>query len=156
MDMNNTLLEQIATDVLNGMLGLDVSPTRDEPAHPDNLVASIRISGDWQAGLEVFTPVSSARRIAEQMFGTDTSELQDAEIADALGEIANMIGGNLKGMTPGETKLSLPCVGVAIAESGSPEEPQPTELHLRFGVEHLSLRLRQDVTAADEIGCIAN
>ena len=30
---------------------------------------------------------------------------------DAVGEIVNMVGGNLKGIVEGDSALSLPCVG---------------------------------------------
>lgn len=34
----------------------------------------------------------------------------DADVRDAMGELANMIGGNLKGLMPEETCVSLPLV----------------------------------------------
>ena len=37
-------------------------------------------------------------------------EPAEADIADALGEIANVIGGNLKSTLPGPSLLSLPVV----------------------------------------------
>ncbi|WP_437223586.1 chemotaxis protein CheX [Planctomicrobium sp. SH661] len=148
MEVDNTLLEQIATDVLNGMLGLEFHPSQDPEDDPAGLMASIRICGDWHAGLDVVTPMSSARRIAEQMFGTSPDDLAEAEIADALGEIANMIGGNLKGLSQGETRLSLPCVGPAALDDQTDSSQDFRELHLRFGNERLSLRLHQEVSLA--------
>jgi chemotaxis protein CheX len=32
------------------------------------------------------------------------------DVRDALGELANMVGGNIKGLLPGPTQLSLPLV----------------------------------------------
>ncbi|WP_437205114.1 chemotaxis protein CheX [Planctomicrobium sp. SH664] len=142
MEVDNTQLEQIAIDVLTGMLGLKVEPVRNYATTQSSLVSSIQISGDWKAGLEVETPLRGARQIAEQMFGLSGDDLAEAEIADALGEIVNMIGGNIKGLSQGETILSLPCAGPALDAPGE-TAVRPTELHLRVGEEMLSLRLQQ-------------
>jgi chemotaxis protein CheX len=45
------------------------------------------------------------------MFAMSEDELSEEEIRDAVGEIVNMVGGNLKGIVEGESSLSLPCVG---------------------------------------------
>jgi chemotaxis protein CheX len=38
----------------------------------------------------------------------------DAEdVADALGELANVLGGNIKSVLPGESRLGLPQIGSA-------------------------------------------
>jgi hypothetical protein len=44
--------------------------------------------------------------------------LDDEEIADALGELANVVGGNVKAVLPGPSTLGLPEVGAA-PEAGS-------------------------------------
>ncbi|MEZ6092874.1 MAG: chemotaxis protein CheX [Pirellulaceae bacterium] len=75
------------------------------------MTAAIRISGDWNALLEVSTTDTAARIVTEVMCGLTQEEMTEEDIKDALGEIANMIGGNVKGSLPGESKLSLPCVG---------------------------------------------
>ena len=43
------------------------------------------------------------------------AELEDEDIADAFGEIANVVGGNVKAALPGPSALSLPDVGAAPA-----------------------------------------
>ena len=43
------------------------------------------------------------------------AELDDEDIADAFGEIANVVGGNVKAALPGPSALSLPDVGAAPA-----------------------------------------
>lgn len=51
-----------------------------------------------------------ARTITETMFGMDPGEAASADIDDAVGEVANMIGGNVKSLVPGPSLLSLPAV----------------------------------------------
>ncbi|MCU0705946.1 MAG: chemotaxis protein CheX, partial [Fimbriiglobus sp.] len=43
-------------------------------------------------------------------FDTPSAEVTPAELADALGELANMVGGNLKALLPDGCRLSLPSV----------------------------------------------
>ena len=58
------------------------------------------------------------------MFGCEPDDLGDEEVLDALGEVANMVGGNVKGMIDADCKLSLPTVAegsnfrVAVPGSG--------------------------------------
>ena len=77
----------------------------------DALSAIIRISGGWDSLVQVLTPRKTAIAIASNMFAMDEDQLSEAEIRDAVGEIVNMVGGNLKGIVEGESSLSLPCVG---------------------------------------------
>ena len=44
------------------------------------------------------------------MFQTGEDDLDDGDIADAFGELANIIGGSLKCLQPEPSQLSLPTV----------------------------------------------
>jgi chemotaxis protein CheX len=50
-----------------------------------------------------------ARELAAAMFGIEADDLGDEELVDALGEVTNMIGGNVKALVGGNV-LSLPSV----------------------------------------------
>jgi hypothetical protein len=39
--------------------------------------------------------------------------VDDEDVADALGELANVLGGNIKSVLPGESRLGLPQIGSA-------------------------------------------
>ncbi|HVD28484.1 MAG TPA: chemotaxis protein CheX [Mycobacteriales bacterium] len=59
-----------------------------------------------------FRPTRLARTAASAMFDRPAEALTDDEVADALGELTNMIGGNLKSLLPGPSRLSMPAVTV--------------------------------------------
>lgn len=140
MEIDQLLLEQIAASVLRDMLGFETLPTSRAVVSP-GLTASIHIFGDWDAVLEVQTDDAGARRIAEQMFGTPASDLTHEEISDALGEIVNMVGGNIKGLCQAETRLSLPCVGPSVSDVA----PLPwTVQSVSLGEEVLTMRFREN------------
>ena len=51
-----------------------------------------------------------ARRVASTMFATDACELSADQVSDALGELTNIIGGNIKALLPEPSQLSMPAV----------------------------------------------
>ena len=114
MSIDTQVLQQVVVDVCSGMLGLTVEPSPGiSTDESEALSAVIRVSGEWESLIQVLAPMATARTIASNMFATEEAELTESEIRDAFGEIANMVGGNLKGIVDRETSLSLPCVGPA-------------------------------------------
>jgi chemotaxis protein CheX len=82
------------------------------------LRASVRISGAWQGVVVVDCPEELARRTAAAMWGGQPQD--QTQIADAIGELANMIAGNVKVLLPGPSRLSLPAVADAPAATSAP------------------------------------
>ncbi len=112
MSIDAQTLQQVVNDVCSGMLGLDMVPTDQACCdETDAVSAVIRISGGWDSLVQVLAPRTTAKIIASTMFATEEAALSEEEIRDAVGEIVNMVGGNLKGIVEGESSLSLPCVG---------------------------------------------
>ncbi|MCL6503153.1 MAG: chemotaxis protein CheX [Pirellulales bacterium] len=74
------------------------------------LAASVQVTGAWQGALVLECAPPLARCIAARLFNIDENEATPADMRDALGEIANIVGGNLKARLPGPSALSLPMV----------------------------------------------
>ena len=104
------ILAQVASDVFETMLGLSLSPAIHSAGENQRLAATVQIRGDAVSNLEIETVYEVACRIACRMFSTEPAELDESDLSDALGEVANMIGGNVKGILCGEFDLSLPTV----------------------------------------------
>lgn len=87
-----------------------------EPApivHDDVVCASISIGGPWSATLLLHCARPLARRGTAEMLGMELADLADTDVHDIMGELANIIGGNLKGVVSegeGAWTLSLPVV----------------------------------------------
>lgn len=105
-------MQQIISNVFDSMLELPTSPIEDGSQYCElrRILAAIRITGTINELIVVEAPVETACAIGETMFAADPGTLQEDEISDAVGEIVNMIGGNVKGMHEGDSLLSLPCV----------------------------------------------
>lgn len=101
-----------------------VSP--DEPLVPVELddfpvgwSGAVRVTGAWSGVVVVEMLDTVAWSLTERMFG----EATEADMPDAVGELANMLGGNVKALTDSDSDLALPIVaeGRICAPSASDE-----------------------------------
>jgi chemotaxis protein CheX len=76
-----------------------------------NVVATVSISGAWQGRVLLAFSPPAARRAAAALLGLDEADdAGDGDVADAVGELVNIIGGSVKSLMPQPTALSLPAV----------------------------------------------
>ncbi len=76
----------------------------------DLMTGIVQISGGFAGAVHLICARSVVRAAAAQMFSMPESDLGNEDIRDALGELANMVGGNLKTLLPGSEFISLPTV----------------------------------------------
>ena len=88
--------------------GGDTTPGSEAAA--GSIAATVDISGEWNGTACLSCSVAAGRRAAAVMFEMEDDELTAAEVADAVGELINVVGGNIKGLLPNPTSLSLPVV----------------------------------------------
>lgn len=100
-------LSDITENVWTGFLDIPLARADGSPAVCE-CAAAVRIEGAWNGSLVVCCSRSLAQRVAATMFQCDTEELREALWSDALGEIANIIGGNVKAVLPAPSRLGLP------------------------------------------------
>jgi chemotaxis protein CheX len=81
------------------------------PAAPKyDVCASVSMTGAWQGHLVIRCSTAAARSAGAALLGMPVDEVTSEDITDALGELANIIGGNVKSLLPEPTALSLPHV----------------------------------------------
>lgn len=105
-------IARVAEDVFQTMLGLEVEPVVAasglEPS--GSLTASVHFAGDWKGAVLIQCGVPQALVFTSLLMpGLKPSSVDD-DVRDAMGEIANMIGGNLKPLLPRGVVLSMPSV----------------------------------------------
>ena len=88
--------------------GLD--PHTKLPADAATFDGIINITGGWQATVALQVPKALASRIAAVMFRLDGDQPTTEDMQDAIGELTNMLGGNIKALLAGDCHLSLPAV----------------------------------------------
>jgi len=77
---------------------------------PTDVIAFVQISGSTTATLTIACNDGLARLAASTIFGLEPADVSDADIADAMGELANVVGGQLKPHVDPEAQLGLPAV----------------------------------------------
>ena len=104
----------ITRDVWESFTGRTVARADDQlrPEGGDVTVGCVTVTGEWQGNVLLACPAQLARMAASAMFDLPAEQLDDGQVADALGELTNMIGGNIKSLIPGPSRLSMPTVTV--------------------------------------------
>jgi hypothetical protein len=84
---------------------------------PDDAVSSwVEIVGPWNGAVVLTTGRSTAAELARCLLAQHAPPvLDDEDVEDALGELANVVGGNVKTVLPGPSVLGLPEFGTAPA-----------------------------------------
>ena len=107
------MLHPILEDIFSTMFGMPMEAKGQvSEVHIDGraCLCSISITGTWNGIVLVQCSDALAKEIGTVMFSSDAETISKAEIKDAMGEITNMVGGNLKRILPGPSVLSLPNV----------------------------------------------
>jgi CheY-specific phosphatase CheX len=105
------MVAQIVESVFITMMDLEVLPG-ETPWGPsqDQLTSAVHLSGEWNGALLFECNRWQACRFAGRFLSMDPPQTVTDDVRDVLGELANMIGGNLKcGLTTG-LSLSMPSV----------------------------------------------
>jgi chemotaxis protein CheX len=74
------------------------------------MTGCVAVSGEWTGTVFLACDPELAAAAAEAMFAADPGTLSVDEVSDALGELTNMIGGNIKSLLPAPSRLSVPSV----------------------------------------------
>lgn len=108
-------ISQFVTDIWSTFLSREVSPT-DKPFTPkgkDNTLAGcVQITGEWQGTITLYAPKEIGKMVAATIYGLDETEVDNQQIQDVIGEITNILAGNIKSLFPPPCSLSLPSVAV--------------------------------------------
>ena len=125
----SSALEQTVCSVFETMLGISVTtaPGVVRAPEPSSVTAIVRLTGPaWSGTVGLRTSAALACELAGHYLSVPSPACVGEDVRDVLGELVNMIGGNIKSaLCPGAT-LSMPLVidgdrhrlmtGVGIAE----------------------------------------
>ena len=82
----------------------------------DPVSSWVDVVGPWTGSVVLTTGRRTAEELTRALLRESSPEVLDEEdVVDAFGEIANVVGGNVKAALPGSSGLSLPDVGDAPA-----------------------------------------
>ena len=104
-------LAQIVQSVFGTMLNLEVDQC-GTPWFPggDRLTSAVHLAGDWNGAVLLECDQRQACNFAARFLSVEPADTANDDIRDVLGELANMIGGNLKCILSQDIRLSMPSV----------------------------------------------
>jgi chemotaxis protein CheX len=86
------------------------SPRPFDTHHEPFLTGCVSITGAWEGAVTLDCSAQLARKLAAVMMRQEPEQTSCDDIADALGELTNILGGNVKRLLPGPSRLTLPAV----------------------------------------------
>jgi chemotaxis protein CheX len=103
---------ELFCEVFRTMVRLEVYPC-PEPASPapDPVVTSaVYFAGSWKGAALLECNLELAKIFTERLMPGCHPVSFDDDVRDCIGELANMIGGNIKALLPDHAELSIPSV----------------------------------------------
>jgi chemotaxis protein CheX len=105
-------LVEIVNEVWDAYLQQPDATPVDAPTVQDakTITAAVSITGAWEGHVRVLVPPTAAGDITALMLAMDAAEVTDRDVTDAMGELINVVGGNIKNRGAQPAKLGLPVV----------------------------------------------
>lgn len=104
-------LETVVGSVFTTMMGMEVWPGEAPyPGSAGMLTAAVYLTGEWAGAACIHVEPQQACDFAGRFLGMPTPDTVGDDVRDVIGELANMIAGNLKcALAPG-IRVSIPSV----------------------------------------------
>lgn len=116
-------LAEIVASAFESMLGLEMrSCGRAWLAGGDRVMAVLPLGGNWRGTVLLECDAGLACQLAGRFLSIPPAVAIDDLVRDVLGELVNMIGGNLKCVLAQGVQLSPPSVLQGSARTGQDEE----------------------------------
>jgi chemotaxis protein CheX len=106
------MVEQVWVSYLDPEGVNPLIPTGDD-GQPSEVHSSVSITGSWNGHVVYASSTVAARRAAAAFLAMEPDEVSQEDLSDVLGELANIVGGNVKALLPAGSNLSLPQVVLA-------------------------------------------
>ena len=123
--MENEIIEY-TNFICSSFLGVEAFHTHSEldPETETLITGSIQISGEWKGLIVLYLHPVLGDEFAKKMFSLEQGQISEDELRDAVGEIVNMVGGNLKSVLPQPSYLGLPIIAL---NGNKPQFPSTRE-----------------------------
>jgi hypothetical protein len=115
--IDEATIQSIAEETWSALVGEDeyLVPLPGDPVQ-DAISSWVDVVGPWNGVVVITTARTTAEELSRCLLKEHAPPVIDAEdVEDALGELANVVGGNVKAVLPGPSALGLPEVGSAPA-----------------------------------------
>lgn len=134
--------------IWKSILSLDAKPAENGSSNSKNnyaLAGCVQITGAWNGTVTVDYPMSLAKQVASIMFDLHGEPVENELIQDALGELTNMTGGNIKSLLPEPCFLSLPAVALTDSAMRIPGSELVSKVTFKCNGENFQVSLLKKV-----------
>lgn len=126
------IAQEVFSAMVDGEAGLLQPWAGGEITFEDQVAAWVDLHGLWPGRATLVTETGTAHDLARALLGMgDDEEITQEDLVDAFGEVANVVGGNLKSLLPTPGALSLPQVSARVPEDDDAMLVQETRLAWR-------------------------
>lgn len=110
MTLGSDELRDAVEEMWTALVGTELVPvaTRGAASPGRYLSACCQITGGWTGAFTIDMPYDLAVLATATMFGSEPGDVVEEEVTDAIGELANVAGGMLKGLLAQDCALGLP------------------------------------------------
>ena len=111
--IDSATVQGIADETWLALLGIDevLVPVPAEESE-DSLSAWVEVTGPWTGAVVLTCGRATAEELSRTLLrGGPDEPVGSEDVADAMGELANVVGGNIKALLPTPSVLGLPGVG---------------------------------------------
>lgn len=111
LDDHVELASTVVSDVFSTMLGIGAkraAEPADEMTFP--VAGAVYFTGGFMGAAVIELGYELAFQATAALMGVPKPDAVDSDVRDSIGELANMIAGNLKAILPSDSTLSMPSV----------------------------------------------
>ncbi len=107
-ELSTADIEAIVCAIWEAMFGpaLPVTPGGEASA-VDVVTSLVSVGGDWQGAVVTHVPTTLGIRLTQELIGTQDAPPRE-QVIDAMGELCNIMAGNIKALRPGLSRLAPP------------------------------------------------
>jgi len=110
-EVSQSTVVEIVESIFATMMEIDVFVSNSPLCLTgDRMTATVYLEGEWNGAVSLECNQAQACQFAGRFLSTDPPEAVDDDVRDALGELVNMIGGNIKSIMAKDIRLSMPSV----------------------------------------------
>jgi chemotaxis protein CheX len=110
LELYKSDIYQFTESVFESMLGLAVQPSSAELPTTEMITGAIYYAGSWKGAVLLQCETNEAYEFTARLMGLPLPTSFDDDVRDAIGEITNIVGGNMKPLLPHGVGLSMPSV----------------------------------------------
>lgn len=106
-------MSEIAQSIWETMFVLPLEPAGEVQLLADGplMTGCVQIDGAWNGAVMLQCPEPLAIQLSAELFRPESSTSPE-EVRDTIGELTNMLAGNVKALLPQPSRISLPAVAL--------------------------------------------